>query len=97
VSKDGYSTVLRYRGGVEFIGGTCVAKAGSAPLVVYQAYCGGSGCKDLANWGVIETEFLRVLAVPNDSNRAEVGKILGEQPLPDLKMMSVLKEARTQG
>src|SRR5437867_2872596 len=62
------------------------------PLVVFQAYCGGSGCHDGANWGVIETEKLRVLTVPSDSNRAETEKLLGNQPLPRLKMMSVLHE-----
>lgn len=97
VSKDGYSTVLRYRGNIDFIGGACVNKADSAPLVVYQAYCGGSGCKDRANWGVIESERLRVLAVPSDSNRNEAAMILGDQPLPQFKMMNVLTEARTLG
>ena len=97
VSKEGYSTVLRYRGDIDFIGGTCVDKAGSAPLVVYQAYCGGSGCKDGANWGVIDSHRLRVLAVPSDSNRNEAAMIVGDQPLPQLKMMNVLKEARTMG
>lgn len=97
VSKDGYSTLLRYRGNIDFIGGECATRADSAPLVVYQAYCGGSGCNDGANWGVVETEMLRVLAVPSDLNRAETEKILGNQPLPRLKMMSVQQEARALG
>jgi hypothetical protein len=97
VSKDGYSTVLRYRGNIDFIGGECVTKADSAPLVVYQAYCGGSGCNDGANWGVVETGMLRVLTVPNEVNRAETEQILGNGSLPRLKMMSVQQEARALG
>jgi hypothetical protein len=96
VSKDGYSTVLRYRN-IDFIGGECVSVENSKPLVVFQAYCGGSGCKDGNNWGIIETEFLRVLTVPSDSNSSEAKKIIGNQPLPALKMISVLDEARTLG
>ena len=88
VSKDGYSTVLRYRN-IDFIGGQCVAKPGAAPLVVFQAYCGGSGCKDLDNWGVIETDQLRVLTVPSDTNREDARRIIGSDRLPQLDMLAV--------
>lgn len=96
VSRDGYSTTLRYRN-VDFIGGKCVNRPNAKSVVVFQAYCGGSGCRDGANWGVIDPEVLRVLAVPSDFNRDEVQKILGDRPMPDLRMMSVLEEARTLG
>jgi hypothetical protein len=92
-SKDGYETILRYRS-IDFIGGQCLTSQGSRPLIVFQAYCGGSGCKDRANWGVIDPETLRVLTVPSDSNREEAQKIIGEQPLPELKMLEVLEEPR---
>jgi hypothetical protein len=68
VSRDGVETVLRYRN-IDFIGGQCFVASGAQPLVLYQAFCGGSGCKDLANWGVIDPKTMRVLTVPNDSNR----------------------------
>lgn len=96
VTKEGYNTILRYRN-LDFIGGECVSRPNAKPLIVFQAYCGGSGCKDRANWGVIDPEFLKVLTVPSDFNRDEVQNILGSGPLPHLKMMSVLSEARTLG
>jgi hypothetical protein len=95
VSKDGLSTVLRYRG-IDFIGGECLI-SGKTPLVVFQAYCGGSGCADLANWGVIDANTLRVLTVPTDSNMDVTKAIIGRTSLPQLRMMNVLDEARTAG
>lgn len=70
---------------------------GGRPLVVFQAYCGGSGCQDGANWGVIDPALLRVLAVPTDTNREEARRLLGGRALPALTMTSVVEEARRQG
>jgi hypothetical protein len=91
-----WQTVLRYRN-IDFIGGQCFVESGSQPLVLYQAFCGGSGCKGLANWGVIDPKTLRVLTVPNDSNRDETRKLIGGGTLPRIKMMSVLSETRKLG
>ncbi len=88
VSRDGAATVLRYRS-VDFIGGRCLTKTDSHPLVVFQAFCGGSACKDLANWGVVDPKTLRVLTVPSDSNLEETKKLIGSSVLPHLNMMSV--------
>lgn len=88
VSRDGAETVLRYRD-VDFIGGQCLTKTDSRTLVIFQAFCGGSGCKDLANWGVVDPKTLRVLTVPSDSNLEETKNIIGSSVLPRLKMMSV--------
>jgi hypothetical protein len=93
VSRDNAETVLRYQN-IDFIGGQCVAGSGAPPLVVFQAYCGGSGCRDLANWGVVDPKTLRVLMVPSDSNRDETRKLIGGGALPRLQMMNVLAEAR---
>jgi hypothetical protein len=96
VSRDGAKTVLRYRS-IDFIGGQCFTTGNSQPLVTFHANCGDSGCKDLANWGVIDPKTLRVLTVPSDSNREEAQKLIGSGMLPHLDMMSVLAEARKQG
>ncbi|MGI4720581.1 MAG: hypothetical protein ACRYGO_09060 [Janthinobacterium lividum] len=96
VARNGLDTVLRYRG-IDFIGGQCVNAGGGRPLVVFQAYCGGSGCQDGANWGVIDPALLRVLAVPTDTNREEARRLLGGRALPALTMTSVVEEARRQG
>lgn len=96
VARQDVSTVLRYRH-IDFIGGQCVAPANAVPLVVFQAYCGGSGCKDRANWGVIDSANLRVLAVPRDDNRDATRALLGDAALPTLPMLSVFTEAKAQG
>lgn len=96
VTRDGVGTILRYRN-IDFIGGQCFAGSDVRALVLFQAYCGGSGCKDLANWGAIDPITLRVLMVPNDANHDEMQKLIGVGMLPRLEMLSVLSEARTLG
>lgn len=96
VSRDGADTILRYRH-IDFIGGHCAKDRNAQALVIFQAYCGGSVCKDRANWGVIDPRTLRVLTVPSDANREETQKIVGNNELPHLQMMSVSSEARKQG
>jgi hypothetical protein len=81
VSREGRATVLRYGGNVDFIGGICRTSARGRPMVLFQAYCGGSGCKDLDNWGIVDPSDLLVRLVPNDWNRHDAEKILGS-PLP---------------
>lgn len=88
VSRSGADTVLRYAE-LDFIGGQCLLRADAPPLIVFQAYCGGSGCKDLDNWGVVDPATLRVLIVPADGNRAAARHIVGAAGLPELTMMNV--------
>ncbi|WP_374363262.1 hypothetical protein [Pseudoduganella danionis] len=63
VSRGREKTVFRYQN-IDFIGGQCVVKDKSQSLVIFQAFCGGSGCKDRDNWGVIDPKTLRVLRPP---------------------------------
>ena len=88
VALKGAETVLRYRF-LDFIGGQCLTEGVARPYIVFQAYCGGSSCQDLENWGAIDPQTLRVLAVPREANRLEVQKMLGAPSLPTLKMMSI--------
>ena len=46
----------------DFVGGLCVANDDAQPLIVYQAYCGGSGCRDYDNWGVIDPRTLALVS-----------------------------------
>jgi hypothetical protein len=89
VAENGAKTVLRYRY-IDFIGGACVPGRDGAPLVVFQAYCGGSACRDLDNWGVVDVRTRRVLLAPDDGNRARAERLAG--PLPRLEMLSVQRE-----
>lgn len=73
------STVYRYND-IDYIGGICTKSASGKELIVYQAHCGGSGCKDLDNWGIIDPEDLRALLAPSDSNKEEATVILGQKP-----------------
>jgi hypothetical protein len=96
VSLRGVETILRYRS-VDHVGGQCLTDNIPRPLVIFQAFCGGSGCRDLDNWGLVDPETLRVLAVPQDSNRTEVQKLISASSLPTLKLMNVVGEAEKQG
>lgn len=96
IRRAGAVTVLRYLN-IDFIGGQCIVKAESQPLIAFQAYCGGSGCKDLDNWGVVNPKNLRVLTVPSDTNRKEALTLIGDGAAPKLELMNVLTEARKQG
>jgi hypothetical protein len=97
VEKEGRNTVLKYRN-IDYIGGICAINAKSKrQYFVYQAYCGGSGCMDLDNWGIIDLAELHVLLVPNNWNRKDAVRILGE-PLPVIeKMISINKEGEKIG
>ena len=97
VGRNDRETVLRYDGNVDFIGGICVKNLRGKPIILFQAYCGGSGCRDMDNWGLIDPSDLHVLLVPNDWNRADAEKIFGN-PLPKIgHMISVSEEAETSG
>lgn len=56
---------------------SCLKNASGKSYIVYQAYCGGSGCKDFDNWGIIEPLPLRVLPDPSDNNHGKAEKIFG--------------------
>jgi len=92
VSRGGHVRELAYVGGIDFVGGQCLATADGAPRVVFQAYCGGSGCKDQDNWGIMDPLQLQFLLVPSDTNRADAQKILGGVPVPAKHMLSVERE-----
>lgn len=97
VERGPRSTLLRYSN-VDFIGGTCDTDASSAPRIVYQAVCSGSGCFDLSNWGVIDAESLQVLLVPASNSLEPAAHLLGHQPtLKGVKKMNVSEEARRLG
>lgn len=83
---------LSYVGGIDFVGGHCFSTTGGRAMVVFQAYCGGSGCRDLDNWGIVDPRSLQVLLAPNDSNRGDAQRILGRAPVAPKEMLSVQRE-----
>lgn len=77
VSRDEKETALRYDMNIDYIGAECRKNPHGQSLIVFQAYCGGSGCKDLDNFGIIDPSDLRILLVPNDWNRMDAARIFG--------------------
>lgn len=93
-SRDTKNTILWYYGG--FVGAECRKNPKGKYLIVYQAYCGGSGCKDLANYGIIDPISLEVLLVPNDWNRNDAKRIFGAEvePIRIENMYSAMQKKR---
>lgn len=77
VSRNETATMLRYDANIDYIGAECRTNQLGQSFIVFQAYCGGSGCKDLDNFGMIDPIQPRVLLMPNDSNRADAASIFG--------------------
>ncbi len=51
--------------------------------LIFQAYCGGSGCRDFDNFGIIDpSTYLRVLLVPHDKNSMTANEIFGKELSP---------------
>jgi hypothetical protein len=94
VIRDGRSTILRYDGGIDFIGMECRKTKSGKPMLVFQAYCGGSACRDLDNYGIIDPSDLRVLLVPSDTNRKLAKQILeiDPAPIPETESISVISK-----
>ena len=96
VERGPRSTILRYSN-VDFVGGECDTDANHASRVIYQAVCGGSGCHDLSNWGVIDPVSLQALLVPSDDSLEPAIALLGHKPMLRDKPMSVSAEAHRLG
>jgi len=88
-SRDRRSIALRFDGGIDLIGAECRQSKRGKSYVVFQAYCGGSGCRDLDNYGIIDPKDLRVLLVPDDSNRLMASRILGVKVKPVEDLLSI--------
>ncbi len=89
-------TILRYHD-IDFIGAQCVKDAHGKEKVLYQAHCGGSGCYDLDNWGIIDAKTLNVELVPRKHNAQIAKEILGRNQLKIKDKLVVFKEAEKLG
>jgi hypothetical protein len=92
VTRERHVRELSYVGGIDFIGGHCMRNAARRVMVVFQAYCGGSGCSDLNNWGIVDPQSLQLLLSPSDSNRGDAKRILGRSPVAPKLMLNVQRE-----
>lgn len=63
----------------EYFHAACVKGKDKRPYIVFQNYCGGSGCRDLDNYGIIDAKSLRALLMPDDNNRSRASQILGKK------------------
>lgn len=89
-------TLLRFNS-IDFIGGACDEDAQPSARIVFQAFCGGSGCSDRSNWGVIDPVRLQVLVAPSNDSLALATRLLGHSPTPSGPLMSVSQEAHRYG
>ncbi|MES2206026.1 MAG: hypothetical protein V4525_04420 [Pseudomonadota bacterium] len=60
----------------------CLANPSGKKLLVYQAYCSGSSCRDLDNWGIIDPVSLKFLLEPTDDNSSKAQAIMGSTLKP---------------
>ncbi len=59
----------------------CFTNIDNDKFIVYKAYCGGSGCDDSSNYGVIDASTGIPLLKPYTGNRTKAKKILKNLPL----------------
>ena len=74
--SQGNKTILKEYEHVHF-GIACLQNPNKKNFIVYQAYCGGSACRDFDNWGIINADILEVLIEPTDTNSAQAEKMFG--------------------
>lgn len=90
VTRASSSVTFRSWQSIDYIGGTCINDAQGKPHIVYQAFCGGSGCDDLTNWGIIDASEIREELIPGAHNGEQARAILGTQPPRMLRLISLL-------
>jgi hypothetical protein len=93
VTRAGSSITFRSWQSIDYIGGTCINDAQGKPHIVYQAFCGGSGCDDLTNWGIIDAREIHEELTPGVHNGEQAREILGSQPPRLYRLISLLAAA----
>lgn len=61
----------------DYVGGECLIDDRGQRLIAYQAYCGAPGCKEFANWGVVDPRTLREMVSPSDTSRDAALRLIG--------------------
>jgi hypothetical protein len=88
VSAGGKETVLWFSG-VDFAGVECrKQRPDGNPMIVLQAYCGGSACQDKDNFAIVDPSTFQVLLLPADGNRKQAKRIMGWEQEPMSKTLS---------
>ncbi len=59
----------------------CFTNIDNEKFIVYKAYCGGSGCDDSSNYGIIDSSTGVSLLKPYAGNRTKTKEILKNLPL----------------
>lgn len=55
----------------------CLKDKDNKLFLVYQSVCGGSACRDLDNYGIIDINNLQSVLSPSDENREAAARLLG--------------------
>lgn len=61
----------------DFVGFACRKNPRGEAHIVFQAYCGGTGCQDQSNFGLILVSSLELLLLPEDGNNTQAAQIFG--------------------
>ncbi len=88
VTKNDRAVQFRVWSGIDAVGLTCVKDSQGIEKVVFRATCGGSGCSDLSNIGIINPSNLLIELTPSKKSRVDAERILGKK-IPDIKMYYV--------
>lgn len=93
VSRDQES--ITYYTDEEFVGMDCRTNPAGKSFVVFQTYCGRTNCQDLENFGIVDTNSVRLLLAPTNSNRLEAKTFLGTLPgkVSDVYSLSKMGQA----
>jgi hypothetical protein len=97
VSRGARRVTLRYSE-IDFIGAECRRSILGKSFIVFQAYCGGSACRDLDNFGIVDPVSLVIVIEPNDWNRDDAARFLGTrtgaEPIQDIYSVDTQKLVR---
>jgi hypothetical protein len=92
LTKGTKSVAVRVSDSREYVGFRCEKSSTGEPVLVVQAFCGGSGCHDLDNFFIVSVKTLKVLLQPrspDDLNREEAKSILGHDVPPMSQVYSI--------
>jgi hypothetical protein len=90
-TKKGTKTVHYKVKDADFVGLECTTTQNGMPMFIFQEYCGGSGCRDIDNYGLVDPANMKLLLTPDSDNKSIVKNLLGLEAPPLTKIISINK------
>lgn len=87
VTIEGYSTSRKYQFEIQkdYLSLRCEVTSAGNHVVFLNHFCGGSGCADFGNFGIIDVKTGKILLEPDQPFKGNTGKaseIIGTEPKP---------------